>query len=116
MAEILFTKAGNSPDYQVYNWDGVSEGDTFNAAQVVRTPYSVTMQATGTFGGATIELHGSVDGTNYAALNDLSGTAIGLTAAGIASIGDAVLYIKPVISGGTSSDVDVHVIARFDGK
>lgn len=117
MADIAFTKSDNARSWRVYFWETVGQSDTPLPVKLDRTPYSLMVQATGTFSGsAAIAVHGSVDGTNYVALDDRQGTAISLTAAGIASIGEAPLWIKPVVSSGDgSTDVDVSILVRFDG-
>jgi P pilus assembly chaperone PapD len=70
------------------------------------------VQVTGTFGGATIALQVSNDGTNYATLKDGTGTTITFTSAGMAEFSTAALYIKPSSSGGTADDVTVTVVLR----
>jgi len=121
MALLVFTKGDSGPDYRVYQWTGATNGgtpDTFTAVKVDRTPWSITLQATGTFGAsAAVALHGSVDGVNFAPLGDLLGTAISLTAAGMASAREAVLFIKPVLaSGNGSTDIAVSLLMRYITK
>lgn len=118
MAEITATEAKDLHS-RTYTWEGATNGgtpDTFTPVLIERVPYSITVQASGTFGAsAAIALHGSLDDTNYVALNDRAGTAISLTAAGLASAGDAVKYIKPVLTDGDgSTDIDVVALIRFD--
>lgn len=118
MALINYSKEDSSADYAVHLWEGATNGgtpDTFGAVLVQKTPYNITLQVSGTFGAsASVALHGSLDGTNYTALADLSGTEIGLGASGIASARDAALYLKPVLtSGNGSTDIDVRLMVRF---
>jgi len=119
MANIAYTKGEGGVNYTVYLWSGATNGgtpDTFTALELIRTPYSITMQTSGTFSGsASIALHGSLDGTNYAALADRSGAAIALTDASLIGAGDPVLYIKPVLTSGDGlADIDVTVLVRYD--
>ena len=118
MAEISKAKGDHSQHHTVITWETVGQSDTFEEVKFTRVPYAISMQATGTFSGsAAIALHGSNDGTNYAALNDRSGTAISLTAAGLVSCGDAPLYLKPVLSSGDgSTDVDVTMLFWFESR
>lgn len=62
-----------------------------------------SIQVAGTFDSASVALHGSNDGTNFAALNIPAGTAIAITAAGIKAVLENTVLTKPVISGGGGS-------------
>ena len=55
---------------------------------------------TGTFGGATVTLQGSNDGTNYFTLTDLQTTAISKTSAALEQVAELPLLVKPVVTGG----------------
>jgi len=106
MAEKTATN-NNSSKRSIVTWGAATNGgtpDTFTAVELGRVPYAMMVQATGTFGaGASIALHGSLDGTNYYALKDRSNTAIAVTAAGVVNVGDAPVYIKPVLTSGDGS-------------
>ena len=114
MAAISPSKSEKGPWHQVYKWTPVTEADTCVAVKLERPFYAYGLQVSGTFGGATVTLHGSIDGTNYAALEDADGNAVALTAAGISGSGrDMVLYLKPVTASGSSSSVTVSVLVMF---
>lgn len=120
MAEISGTNE-TTMHRSVLSWTGATNGgtpDTFTPVELARIPYAIIMQVTGDFSGsAAIALHGSVDGTNYAALNDRSGSAISLTAAGLANVGDAPRYLKPVMtSGDGSADLDVTILVWHESR
>ena len=111
MASISPSKSEKGPWHQVYKWTPVTENDTCVAVKLERPFYAYGLQVSGTFGGATITLHGSIDGTNYVALKDADANNVAVTSAGISGSGrDMVLYLKPVTSGGTSSSVTVSVL------
>lgn len=94
-------------------WEALATGDTATTHTLEGTTGLLgSFQAFGTFGGATVILQGSNDGTNWVALSDPSGTAISLTAAGAFEFSTAMAYIRPSISGGSSDDVDVVVVTR----
>lgn len=119
MAEVALSKGDHSVLHTVITWAGATNGgtpDTFQPVKLSRLPYAISAQVTGNFSGsASIALHGSIDGTNYAALNDRQGSAIAVTAAGIANCGDAPLYLKPVLSSGDgSTDLDVSLLVWFE--
>ena len=71
-----------------------------------------SIQAVGTFGGGTVTLQGSNDGTNWVTVKDKSGTDIGITTNGGAEFSSAYLYHRPLITGGSSDDVDVFIVLR----
>ncbi|MGC8534915.1 MAG: hypothetical protein ACP5QR_05205 [Rhizomicrobium sp.] len=90
-------------------WAAVTESDTFAAVQF--PDYSpVAVQVEGTFGASTTVLNGSLDGTNYHGLSDLSGTAISFTASGYQSVRDQPIQIQPSASGGTAQSITVSLL------
>lgn len=94
-------------------WTPVTEADTCSPVQLPE--YSdKSVVVTGTFGSATLAIHGSNDGTNYAPLHDPGGTVIGITAASggsnVRAILENTVYLKPVTSGGTSSSLTVGML------
>ena len=104
----------NSRNYYVLVWDNLDEADT--APNVVNMPSNVAlkMKVAGSFGtGGHVTLQGSMDGVTYTALNDSAGTPIDLTAAGQVQVSaDHVYrYIRPMVTAGTTVDVDVTVLA-----
>ncbi len=113
MAVISFTKPDTGTFHKVYSWASVTEADTFAPVKLEKAINAITIQASGTFGGATVALHGSLDGTNYVALKDMGGTEIALTSAGLASDGSLVLYLKPVATGGASQSLNVSVMVGY---
>jgi hypothetical protein len=106
-------QSGTPANMQVILWEALATGDTINAAEPQGlSGLAGSVQFTGTFGGATITLTGSNDGTNFVTLEDTNGEAISVTAAGLVDFATACRYIKPGISGGTGDDVDVTVVLR----
>lgn len=94
-------------------WEALTENDTAQAVIPSATaPAIASVQVTGTFGGATVVLQGSNDGTNYFTLKDTVGSDISFTAAGGADFSVGCLQIRPSASGGSSQDVDITVIMR----
>jgi hypothetical protein len=118
MAVIPFTPTKNPPEGQFDgvlsgHWDGLNETDTDGAPIAIPALADRTVQVVGDFGGAaSVAIHGSLDGVNYVALSDLAGDTIAITSAGIAVVQENVAYIKPVVTGGTSVDLDVFILAR----
>jgi len=72
------------------------------------------MQATGTFGGATITWQGSNDNTNwFTCSNAAGGTAVSLTAAGGAQIIERPRYMRPNLTVvGSGATITVTAMLR----
>lgn len=72
------------------------------------------VQVIGTFGaGGNLRVEGSIDESNYAALNDPFGTALNITAASVKGITEIPLRTRPnVTAGDGSTDLDVFIISR----
>jgi len=112
MADIAFTKPDKGPFYQVYKWASIGNSDAALPVKIDRAAYAVMVQVDGTFGGTSVAIHGSLDGVTYGALASHANTALAVTSAGMASVRDPVLYIKPVLTGGSGSSVNVLIMVR----
>lgn len=73
-----------------------------------------TVQASGTFGGATVTIEGSInDGVSWGPLRDPGGTAITFTAAGLQAIAENVTDIRARLSVvGVGAAIAVHLLSR----
>lgn len=114
MADITPT-ANHKGDRDVITWETLTSSDANGASYEpeLQRAAVAAVQFTGTFDSATAVLQGSNDGTNWVTLDDLSGVAISMTAAGAAEFSTAMLYIRPSTSGGGGSqDIDCIVVAR----
>lgn len=112
---IVVQKVGpaGGVDAEVVTWAGIT------AAADTVAPYSRmdlgdrSIQVTGTFGGATVQLQGSNDGVNYFALTTPAGATIQFTSAGLLQVTEAVLYVRPLISvDGSSPSITAVMAAR----
>lgn len=113
MAIIQFTAEMPTEKCLSAAWAGLSTGDTASPLTIGGTMGAVgAVQVAGTFGGATVTLQASNDGTNWVTVKSLLGLDVSLTAAGLAEFSTGALYIRPAISGGTGDDVDVTVVLR----
>ena len=65
----------------------------------------------GTFGGATVVLEGSNDGTNYHTLSSPDGVAISYTAATLKEVLEICAYIRPRTSGGAGTSINAYLVA-----
>ena len=97
-------------------WETLTETDTDGDAYTNPQAADVSVEAIGTFGGATISLEGSnvlsPGASDWVAVHDVAGTAIAFTEAGCALVAENMLHLRPSVSGGSGTDVDVHLIAR----
>jgi hypothetical protein len=95
-------------------WEGVVTGDTLLPLRLEQQyGLAASVQAVGTFGGATIGLQVSNDGTNWATAKDLTGNNVSMTAAtGYFEISLSGAYIRPTIAGGSGNDIDIIVVLR----
>lgn len=92
-------------------WEAVTEADVGAATKCAQ--YSdKTVQVVGTFGGSTLTMQGSNDGTNWFTLTDPAGANVAFTVTGAKLIAENPLYIRPSCTGGASTDLDVYVIGK----
>lgn len=103
-------------DVVTVTWTGVSTttdtptayGPLNHGKGAVRAAVTIS----GTFGGATGVLQGSVDGSVYATLTDLAGNAVSATAAKLQEFSSSCLYFKPVVTGGTGDNLNFTIAFR----
>lgn len=76
----------------------------------------VTVTATGTWGGATLKMQGSADGSTYVATglsNAAGGTEFTATGDKIAALVERPRYIRPILTtAGSGATVTVTVVLR----
>lgn len=92
----------------VATWASVTEADTCNPVAFGGAP-DRSVQVSGTFGGTSVGLQGSNDGSNYAVLTDPQGNNLAITAAKIEAVSELTRYMKPVLTGGASVSVTVSL-------
>lgn len=93
----------------IYTWTGLTTSDT--GAPLEAPGFTdASYQVTGTFGGATVTIEGSNDGTNYVTLTDPSATAISFTATGLSQILQIVRFIRPKVTGGSGASINVIAV------
>jgi hypothetical protein len=100
-------------DEIIATWTGAGDTDTLAPVSLPQRA-DRTIQAFGTFGGATISMMGSNDGTHYAFLNDAFGNQIGITAAanGLKQITESSLWVQPATANGSGSSLTVIMTFR----
>lgn len=113
MATINPSTDGPISTARIVTWSGAASADTLTAYAIPEEYGAIgCVQVDGTFGGATVALEVSNDGTTWFVLNDLSDTAISVTANGFSEFSTAAVYIRPAISGGTSDSINVRLAFR----
>jgi hypothetical protein len=113
MPNITPTRLDREFDAVQLLWAAVTHADTPLAQTLVGTKgICGSIQVAGTFGGMTVALHGSNDGTNYSVLKDIQGSDMSFTANSLKDFTTACAFIKPVITGGAGANVNIYVIMR----
>ena len=116
MATISPTQ--DNPDQNIlrFVWSGISTGDTITEAVPPREfPLLASVEISGTFGGATVDMQVSNSGSTYFTLTDTNGQKISTTSAMLVDFSSAGYKFKPSITGGTGDSVTVTLIMRTSG-
>lgn len=95
-------------------WEGAVTGDTLNPF-TLKQQYGLagSVQAVGTFGGATVGIQISNDGTNWATPKDIQSNDIAMTAAtGYHELSLSGAYIRPTLTSGSGNDIDIILVLR----
>ncbi len=88
----------------ITTWDSAATADTYAPLQLKAVIADVIFGVEG-LADTAVELHGSVDATNYYKLKDADGSSISLAADGLVEVRAAPPYFKPVNSGGTDAAI-----------
>lgn len=83
----------------IFTWTPLAQGDDGSPCSLAQYA-DRSVQVAGTFGGATLRVEGSNDGTNWATLTDPQGNELLITGAKIEMVTEVTLYIRPVVVGG----------------
>lgn len=82
-------------------------GDDSKPLENLTNKKNISVQVIGTFGGSTVTVQGSNDGTNWATLKDTQGADIALTAAALKTVVDRPVKMRAIVTGGTANDLNV---------
>lgn len=95
-----------------YTWTPLTETNT-DGAPIEMGPWADrSVQVEGTFGGATVTIQGTNDGTNWQTLNNPASVALSFSAAGFKGILELPMKIRPLVTGGTSVSLTVSMVVR----
>jgi hypothetical protein len=92
-------------------WSGIITGDTI-VSFAVPTGTIGAVQIDGTFGGATVALQASVDGTTFYTMRDPNNTQISVTAAGYFEFETSAVFLRPLVTSGAANSINVKVVLR----
>lgn len=94
-------------------WEALATGDTINSL-TIRSQYGLaaSVQMTGTWGGATVVLQVSNDGSTWFTAKDVDNANVSATADAYFEISSSAAYMRPGISGGTGDDIDFVLVMR----
>jgi hypothetical protein len=95
----------------IITWTGLTTGDTGRPLEMTGWA-DRSIQVTGTFGGATVNIEGSNNGTNWSLLTDPQGNNIALTSAKIEQVMEITRYIRPSVSGGSGTSINIITLVR----
>jgi hypothetical protein len=109
MATITANQISNQDQQWYIKWAAMGNADTGTGVEFGQFP-DRTVGITGTFGGATVTIQGSVDNTNWVTLHDFLGNTTVYTAGAIALLAENPLYIRAITSGGSGTAVDVYLL------
>lgn len=98
----------------ISTWGPMASGDV--ATPVNLREYSDrSIQVSGTFGGATVAIQGSIDNAEWSTLGNAQGDLLSFTSGRIEAVAELVAFIKPVLTGGDGTTaLTVSLIARKD--
>lgn len=95
----------------IITWAGLTTGDTGRPLEMTGWA-DRSVQITGTFGGATLTLQGSNNGSAWNTLTDPQGNEIVLTSQKIEQIMEITRYIRPIVSGGSGTSINIITLVR----
>lgn len=113
MATVNYTTTDALLDQQTFTWTPLTETNADGQPAAFMGSGDRTVQVSGTFGGGTIILEGSIDGgANYFPLKDAGGTAISFTAAGGRSVLENCTLVRPRVTAGTGVSLTATLMVR----
>lgn len=110
-ATVQRVKDGGVFDCYLATWAGMGNADDGTPVRMAGAS-DRAVQIEGTFGGATVAMQGSMDGTLWQPLTDPQGNAISTTAAKLEQISELTRYIRPLTSGGVGTNITVRLLLK----
>ncbi len=94
-------------------WEALTTTDPSGSGVLLGKTPDITVQVFGNFSGsASVAIEGSNDGgTTWTKCNDITGSAIAITAAAMALVVESPKLMRPTMSAGDgSADIDVYLV------
>lgn len=108
---VTNTDLSGDGSVRIVTWSAGATGDSGSAVESAAWA-DRCVHVTGTFGGATVAIQGSNDGSDWQTLNNAQGTAATFTAAGLKQIVEVPRFMRPTVTGGAASAIKVVLVAR----
>lgn len=89
----------------LFQWAALAAGETGDTAGFSAGFNDRSIQVAGTFGGTTVTVEGSNDGSNWATLNDVFGDPLSFTVAGLAQVLECTRYVRVKSTGGAGASI-----------
>jgi hypothetical protein len=107
------TTVGSPDGVPSVRWVNIGDADTCTPF-IMRQQYGLaaSVQVVGTFGGATMTIQVSNDGTNWVTAQGVDNTGITFTSTGYREFSLSAAYVRPLISGGAGSNLSVIMVLR----
>ena len=101
-------------DVQRVVWSGIVTGDTIEAFGIAGdNPAHGAVQISGTFGGATVTVEVSNNGSAFHDVaKDIHGTTLSASAAALFDFTTSAVYIRPKVAAGSANSITVTVVLR----
>lgn len=111
-AVVTHLADGGVFDVYLATWTALGNADT-GTSVLLSSASDRSVQVEGTFGGATVTVQGSNDGTNWQTLTDPQGSALTWTSANrLEQIEEITRYVRVITSGGTGTNINVNMLLR----
>lgn len=91
-------------------WSGGATGDVCAPLDLPSYKFQ-SVQVSGTFGGGTVTIEGSNDGTTWNALVDSFNGSLAFTSAGFKEIGVNARYVRCNITAGTATGMKIVILS-----
>lgn len=99
---------------QIISWIGLGKDEDGKQVDISAALFK-TVQFNGNYGGASVQLEGSIDGTNFHVLTDPQGNALRKSNNAIEYVMENVRWIRPAVQGGNSdTKIDVLLFHKFE--
>lgn len=106
-------RVGGGEGLPLLVWRGISPGDAVEPFLVRGyNGFAGSVQIGGLFGGAIVSLSQSNDGDIWFPVFDPIGTEVAATTDALFELSLTAAYIKPELSGGVGSAVDIFLLIR----